>query len=83
MKIATEIRIQTRTFFGGNDATWATPVQQNAYFRNIQMYAGTSPSNVTGAQPVKSFNAAPASKSNIGYSSLAVGLVIALALSYS
>ncbi|KAG8883026.1 hypothetical protein FRB98_003349 [Tulasnella sp. 332] len=71
------------TFFGGNDASWATPDQQNTYFRNIQLYAGTAPSNVTGAQPVNSFNAAPALKSNIGFSSLVLGIIIVLTLTYS
>ncbi|KAG9024223.1 hypothetical protein FRB95_011937 [Tulasnella sp. JGI-2019a] len=69
------------TFFGGNDASWATPVTQNTYFRNIQLYAGTSPSNVTGAQPVKSFNAAPALKFNLGFSSVVVGILVTLGLS--
>jgi len=45
------------TFFGGSDTTWSTPISQNTYFRNIQLWAGTSESNVTG-QPVKSLNGA-------------------------
>lgn len=29
------------TFFGGDDASWATPTNQYTYFRNIHMYAGS------------------------------------------
>ncbi|KAG8892235.1 hypothetical protein FRB99_002858, partial [Tulasnella sp. 403] len=46
------------TFFGGNDNSWASPVSQNTYYRNIQLWAGTAESNVTG-QRVTSLNSAP------------------------
>ncbi|KAG8938034.1 hypothetical protein FRC03_007696 [Tulasnella sp. 419] len=74
------------TFFGGNDPSWATPTSQNTYYRNIQLWAGTAPSNVTGAQPVKSFSSASRRWSSMGSSTslaltgllsvLAVGLVL-------
>ncbi|KAG9021939.1 hypothetical protein FS837_006853 [Tulasnella sp. UAMH 9824] len=51
------------TFFGGNDNTWASPVSQNTYYRNIQLWASTAQSNITG-QPVKAFGAATPSRSN-------------------
>ncbi|KAK8854648.1 hypothetical protein IAR55_003387 [Kwoniella newhampshirensis] len=37
------------TFFGGDDATWATPTDQFTYYRNIQLYAGVGASNLSGA----------------------------------
>lgn len=33
-----------RTFFGGSDASWASPTNQSTYFKNIQMFASDSPS---------------------------------------
>ncbi|KAF5317112.1 hypothetical protein D9611_003952 [Ephemerocybe angulata] len=36
------------TFFGGNDASWATPETVNTYFRNIQLWASTGASTLTG-----------------------------------
>lgn len=29
------------TFFGGDDSSWATPTDQFAYFKNMQLFAGT------------------------------------------
>ena len=37
-------------FLAGSDSSWATPVLTHTYFRNFQMYAGTSPSDLQGAQ---------------------------------
>jgi len=37
------------TFFGGNDTSWATPTDQHTYFRNVQLWARTTPSNFTGS----------------------------------
>jgi len=70
------------TFFGGNDDSWATPTTQNTYFRNFQLFAGNSPSNVTGAQQVKSFGAAPSLKSSIGPWSVLTGLFMACAVTF-
>ncbi|KAG5643160.1 hypothetical protein DXG03_001490 [Asterophora parasitica] len=38
------------TFFGGSDNTWETPKTVHTYFRNIQLYAGSAPSNLTGSK---------------------------------
>lgn len=35
------------TFFGGDDTSWAPPADQNTYFRNIQVWAGSTASNST------------------------------------
>ena len=37
------------TFFGGSDSSWAPSSDMNAYFRNIQMWGSSSPSNLTGS----------------------------------
>lgn len=38
------------TFFGGSDSSWAPPSDVNAYFRNIQLFGSSSPSNLTGSK---------------------------------
>ncbi|KAF8885416.1 polysaccharide lyase family 14 protein [Mucidula mucida] len=38
------------TFFGGSDDSWATSDTTYTYFRNITLWGGSSPSNLTGAQ---------------------------------
>ncbi|KAF8326600.1 uncharacterized protein EI90DRAFT_3291304 [Cantharellus anzutake] len=42
------------TFFGGNNASWESPIDQHAYFRNFQMWASESfskaSSGITSAQ---------------------------------
>ncbi|KAG9126077.1 hypothetical protein FRC07_005002 [Ceratobasidium sp. 392] len=38
------------TFFGGEDSSWASPVEQHTYFRNFRMWGSESPSNLTGNQ---------------------------------
>lgn len=45
------------TFFGGNNATWATPTQQFSYYRNMKLYAGLGASNATGAGPISGASA--------------------------
>jgi len=35
------------TFFGGDDASWAPPNDTHTYFRNVQLWGGSSPSNLT------------------------------------
>jgi len=35
------------TFFGGSDASWATPVTTHTYFRNIQLWGSSAASNLT------------------------------------
>lgn len=37
------------TFFGGDDASWATPTDQYVYWRNMQLLAGRGASNLSGA----------------------------------
>jgi hypothetical protein len=37
------------TFFGGNDDSWATPVETHTYYRNFKLWGGTSASNLTGS----------------------------------
>jgi len=34
------------TFFGGDDSSWAPSTDQRAYFRNFQLWAGSSPSDL-------------------------------------
>ncbi|KAI9459086.1 polysaccharide lyase family 14 protein [Russula earlei] len=41
------------TFFGGSDPSWAPQALTHTYFRNFQLFAGTSPSNLQGS-PVTS-----------------------------
>ncbi|PFH51485.1 polysaccharide lyase family 14 protein [Amanita thiersii Skay4041] len=36
------------TFFGGSDPSWATPNLTHTYYRNLHMWGGSSPSNLTG-----------------------------------
>jgi hypothetical protein len=38
------------TFFGGNDNSWATPQTTHSYLRNVRMWAGSAPSNLTGSK---------------------------------
>jgi len=37
------------TFFGGDDSSWAPPTDQHTFFRNIQMWGGSSGSNDTSS----------------------------------
>jgi len=37
------------TFFGGDDATWATPTNQYTYYRNLAVYGGYGAANGTGS----------------------------------
>ena len=39
-----------RTFFGGGDDSWATPVDTHTYFRNFQLWGSSSPSELSGDQ---------------------------------
>lgn len=36
------------TFFGGSDDSWAPPSTVNAYYRNLQLFGASAPSNLTG-----------------------------------
>ncbi|GLB37057.1 hypothetical protein LshimejAT787_0401080 [Lyophyllum shimeji] len=36
------------TFFGGSDSSWATPKTVHSYYRNIRLWGGSAPSNLTG-----------------------------------
>jgi len=36
------------TFYGGSDASWAPSSTTHAYFRNVQLWGGSSASNLTG-----------------------------------
>jgi len=47
------------TFFGGSDPSWAPPNLTHTYFRNFQLYAGTSPSNLKGAKVASAANGRP------------------------
>jgi len=38
------------TFFGGDDSSWAPSNLTHTYFRNFQLFAGTSPSDLQGSQ---------------------------------
>jgi hypothetical protein len=38
------------TFFGGSDSSWATPQTTHSYIRNVRMWAGNAPSNLTGSK---------------------------------
>ncbi|KIY50364.1 hypothetical protein FISHEDRAFT_71967 [Fistulina hepatica ATCC 64428] len=38
------------TFFGGSDDSWATPNTTYAYFRNFQMWGGSTPSTLSGTK---------------------------------
>lgn len=55
------------TFFGGDNADWATPTTQYAYFRNMQLFAGSGAA--TG--PEEKVSAASAS---LRFSTVLVGL---------
>jgi len=46
------------TFFGGSDDSWASPVDQHAYFRNFRLWASEAPSNSTGV-PVSTASRLP------------------------
>lgn len=35
-----------RTFFGGNDATWASPTNQSTYYRNFQLFGSDDASTL-------------------------------------
>jgi len=37
------------TFFGGSDQSWETPTTVHTYFRDIRLWANSSPSNLTGS----------------------------------
>jgi hypothetical protein len=68
------------TFFGGYDDTWATPLTQYSYFRNIQLYAGLGASNATGPKSgalsaIQSPNIAVVAIGAIGVLAAAAGLV--------
>jgi len=62
------------TFFGGDDASWASPETQYSYFRNIQLYAGLGASNATGPR-----SAAPSAIQSPSLALLAVALSSILA----
>ena len=36
-----------RTFFGGSDASWATPVTTHTYFRNIRLWGSSNAANIS------------------------------------
>ncbi|KAF9244906.1 polysaccharide lyase family 14 protein [Melanogaster broomeanus] len=38
------------TFFGGADATWATPEMVNTYFRNFELFGSSAPSTLSGVR---------------------------------
>ena len=64
------------TFFGGDDATWATPTTQYTYFRNFQLYAGYGASNGTGSS-ITAKGAAGRLEAGRG---VVISLVLALAI---
>ncbi|KAI5123923.1 hypothetical protein M0805_006341 [Coniferiporia weirii] len=41
------------TFFGGDDSSWATPVDTHTYFRNIEMWGSSSPSTMSDSVRVR------------------------------
>ncbi|EJD02951.1 uncharacterized protein FOMMEDRAFT_140748 [Fomitiporia mediterranea MF3/22] len=41
------------TFFGGDDSSWATPVDTHTYFRNIQMWGSSNPSTMSSNSSVR------------------------------
>ncbi|CAK9780621.1 hypothetical protein CC85DRAFT_286735 [Cutaneotrichosporon oleaginosum] len=63
------------TFFGGYDSTWASPVQQFSYFRNMQLYAGLGAANGTGNR----ISAATVAQPSILLSAVLASMAIALA----
>jgi hypothetical protein len=44
------LRNETYSLRIGNDASWAPPNLTHTYFRNFQLFAGTSPSDLQGSQ---------------------------------
>lgn len=38
------------TFFGGSDSSWATPQTAHSYYRNIELWGSSAPSNLTGSK---------------------------------
>ncbi|RPD63792.1 hypothetical protein L227DRAFT_572234 [Lentinus tigrinus ALCF2SS1-6] len=65
------------TFFGGSDSSWAPPSDVNAYFRNIQMWGSSSPSNLTGSQVSGAMPLRPSFQYSTGaaWGAAALGLV--------
>lgn len=61
------------TFFGGYDASWATPTTQYSYFRNIQLFGGMGASNSTGP---RSAATTAVTSPTIGLLALLVGGVV-------
>jgi hypothetical protein len=66
------------TFFGGNDDSWATPSDTHTYFRNIQLFAGPNPSNLTGQRVsgAKSIRTSSASTYTVAILALLLGLAL-------
>jgi len=41
------------TFFGGSDSSWAPASDQHAYFRNIELWGGSAPSNLKASSALQ------------------------------
>lgn len=61
------------TFFGGSDSSFAPTTEQHAFFRNIQMWGGSSGSNVTSTTGPQS-GPHPATGGGVGLHSRGAGL---------
>ncbi|EIN11822.1 hypothetical protein PUNSTDRAFT_142064 [Punctularia strigosozonata HHB-11173 SS5] len=67
------------TFYGGSDSSWAPSSEMHTYFRNFQMWGGSSASNLTGAH----VSASISSRSTVSLASLMVaGLASIIAMAW-
>ncbi|KAF9012327.1 hypothetical protein BDQ17DRAFT_1343694 [Cyathus striatus] len=62
------------TFFGGSDDSWATPETVHTYFRNVQLWGSSSPSNLTGSSVSNS--AVSSLKSIVLLPSILIGVLV-------
>jgi hypothetical protein len=64
-----------RTFFGGNDESWAPKNDTYTYYRNIEIWGGSTPSTFAGDKVSSS------SKTHAGLAGVLGALFISLSLS--
>lgn len=58
------------TFFGGDDASWASPSDQFTYYKNMQVFAGQGAATGEGAK---------SGADRVGWSGLGLGLGLGVA----
>jgi len=60
-------RVFRRTFYGGSDATWAPSNTTHAYFRNVQLWGGSSASTLAGQKVNGASSISPSSPLLAGF----------------